>query len=387
MKPKRIYLDYAASTPVDSAVIKAMAPYFAVEFGNPGSLHSFGQRALGAVDKAREVIAKNLGTDFRNVVFTGSATEANNLALRGVVIYFLQSRTGKNISPKIIITSIEHESVLDTARDLEKDGVEVVYLPVDRNGVVEIKKVREALDERTVLVSVMCVNNEIGSVQLIKEISKTIADFRKERAYPLFHTDAAQALNYFDCSVGKLGVDIMTLSGQKICGPKGIGALYARNPKMLSPIITGGGQEFGLRSGTENVPAIVGFGKAVELAVRDRDRNFREVKLLKDRFWRGLKKIYPPAEINGDAGAPHILNVHFPTEYAGDLLIKLDIAGVAASAGSACSARSFSPSHVLQALGLSGERVRGSLRFSFGKAASKSEIDTALVILKGVLNR
>lgn len=406
MSSKKIYLDYAASTPVEPAVLKAMAPYFTEKFGNPGSLHSFGQEAMGAVDKARETVAKTIGADFHSVIFTGSATEANNLALRGVVWKYYQTFHGTK--PKIIISNIEHESVLDTARDLEKEGVDVVYLPVDKNGIVSLKELEKTLDERTILVSVMYVNNEIGSIQPIKEISKIIKEFRIRGfgetgipdPYPIFHTDAAQALNWFDCDVEKLGVDLMTLSGQKIYGPKGVGALYARstkskirNPKqnsksqiqnrlsdlpLVAPMVTGGGQEFGLRSGTENVPAIVGFGKAAELAEKDRRKNSKVVKSLKDEFWRGLKKIYPLAEINGRSDAPHILNIHFPTEFAGDLLVKLDMAGIAVSAGSACSARSYASSPVLQALGLPQERVRGSLRFSFGKPCKMGEIKETL---------
>lgn len=393
----RIYLDYAASTPVAPEVLKVMEPYSTDEFGNPGSLHSFGQRALAAMDKSRETVAKTIGADFREVIFTGSATEANNLALRGVVRAIVSGNQNTSARPaKIIISSIEHESVQETARDLEKDGVEVVYIPVDRNGLVVVKKIKEALDERTVLVSVMYVNNEIGSVQPISEISELIKNWKlkikNSSGYPLVHTDAAQAFNYFDCDVNKLGVDLMTLSGQKIYGPKGVGALFVKNPKLLSPIITGGGQEFGLRSGTENVPAVVGFAKAIELAWKDRKKNFQDISSLKDYFWRGLKKIYPQAEINGignkESGimVPHILNIYFPTEFAGDLLIKLDIAGVAVSAGSACSARSYIPSYVLQALGLSEERIRGSLRFSFGKITTRAELNDALKIMKGILN-
>ncbi|TSA44532.1 cysteine desulfurase [bacterium] len=401
--------------------MKAMMPYWSEEFGNPGSLHSFGQVALAAVDKARESVAKSINADFREIVFTGSATEANNLALRGALkaarlisrgtdrLFAPATKSGLDSRrddtrsargqarrgsetfrskiaepPKIIISGIEHESILDTARDLEKDGVDVVYVPVDEKGIVDVQKIKEELDERTALVSVMYVNNEIGSVQPISEISKLVRNFGGRA---LLHTDAVQALNYFDCDVDKLGVDLMTLSGQKIYGPKGIGALYVRKSgqENLKPIITGGGQEFGLRSGTENVPAIVGFGKAVELAVGGRSRSTKEVKALKDYFWHGLKKFYPRAEVNGDSKAPHILNVYFPTEYAGDFLIKLDIAGVAASAGSACSARSYVPSPVLQALGLSQERVRGSLRFSFGKTLGIDDIKWALKQIEGIL--
>ncbi len=429
-KLSRIYIDYAASTPADPVVLKVMAPYWSEKFGNPGSLHSFGQEAMGAVDKAREAVAKSIGRPpaggFREVVFTGSATESNNLALRGTIRQLKIQNSKFKIRLKLIISAIEHESVLDTARDLEKDGVEVVYIPVNRNGIVDVGKIKEALDERTVLVSVMYVNNEIGSVQPIKEISKIINDFRARPAPPLrlspgrrpslslregaesrslcpiFHTDAAQAFGYFNCDVDELDVDLMTLSGQKIYGPKGVGALFVRNQKSkiknqnfgsdsIAPIITGGGQEFGLRSGTENVPGIVGFGKAIELAVKERNKNTKEVRILKDYFWRGLKRIYPGAEVNGMGNkesrtmAPHILNVYFPTEFAGDFLIKLDLAGIAASSGSACSARSFSPSYVLQALGLPQERVRASLRFSFGKNLRTKDLDEALKRMKKII--
>ncbi len=439
----RIYLDYAASTPVRKEVLKEMLPYFSRKFGNPGSLHSFGQEAMAAIDESREKIARVISADFREVIFTGSATEANNLALRGVVgaARLISRGTGRLFSPaeksgldsrlvrsfgdradrafetfrskqiappnpdnflkpKVIVSAIEHESVLDTAYELEREGVEVVALPVDKRGIVDLKKLEKELDERTILVSIMYVNNEIGTVEPISEIAKIIRNFRNSlhpkptpaqagySPYPLFHTDAAQAFMYLDCDVnppaGGLGVDLMTLSGQKIYGPKGIGALYVRGnslsprPYPLDPIVTGGGQEFGLRSGTENTPLIIGFGKAVELASKSRNKNRKYVESLKKYFWSGLKKINKKVEENSDSNTPHILNVYFPDEYTGDLLVKLDMAGVAASAGSACSARAFTPSHVLHALGFSEERVRGSVRFSFGITTTKKEIDEAI---------
>ncbi|MGC9611050.1 MAG: cysteine desulfurase family protein [Minisyncoccia bacterium] len=392
MKPKRIYLDYAASTPVAPEVLKAMAPYWSDKFGNPSSVHSFGQEALSAVDRARETVTKAImrppAGEFREIIFTGSATEANNLALWGTL---LGARNFMKGLPKIIVSSIEHESVLQTARDMESAGeIELAILPVDRNGIVDVKKIEKELNERTILVSVMYVNNEIGSVQPIAEISKIVATYKSGKSYPLFHTDAAQAFNYFNCDVNELGVDLMTLSGQKIYGPKGIGALYARNQKQktynLKPIITGGGQEFGLRSGTENVPLIVGFAKAVELAEKCRKESAKKVLGLRNYFWKGLKKFYPGAEINGDSKTLHILNIYFPTEFAGDLLVKLDIAGIAVSAGSACTARAYTPSYVLQALNLSPERVRGSLRFSFGKNNTKQELDAAFKIMNKILS-
>ncbi|MCL4403867.1 cysteine desulfurase [Patescibacteria group bacterium] len=417
---RRIYLDYAASTPVAAEVFAEMKPYFSMKYGNPGSLHSFGQEAMAAVDKARERVARAINADFREVVFTGSATEANNLALRGVIRAArliprgagrssapaaeadLRSRRARSFGdqaehasesrrleqsappnlnglfrPKIIVSAVEHESVLETARDLERDGAEVVEAPVGKNGIVDLKKLDEVIDERTVLVSVMYVQNEIGSIQPVAEIARMI---KRSGSGALFHADAAQAPAYLDCDVKKLGVDLMTLSSQKVYGPKGVGALYINGKagRLLSPTVTGGGQEFGLRSGTENVPGIVGFGKAMELAAGGRVRSSREVAEIKDHFRKGLKKAAPKADVNGSSEAPHILNVYFPDQFAGDLLTRLDIAGVAASSGSACAARAFTPSHVLEAIGLPGERIRGSVRFSFGGPTTKAEVNEAV---------
>lgn len=456
---KRICLDYAATTPVDPAVFNAMGPYFSKEFGNPSSLHFFGQVAMAAVDEAREKIAKAIGVPpadgFREILFAGSATEANNLALRGVVKIFGKSRAvafrNQNISApaaeisfpsarqprlrsgtepgapagyssnqsalkqkflplRIIVSAIEHESILETCRDLEKDGVEVIYLPVGRDGAVELKKLKDSLNERTILVSVMYANNEIGTIQPIKEIVKTISEYRiskfesginqksktQNSRLPLMHTDAVQAFQFLDCDVNKLGVDLMTLSAHKIYGPKGIGLLYAKSQiqnsppkaeKFLSPIITGGNQECGLRSGTENVAAIVGFAKAVELAAANRSKESKRVEKLKDYFWQKIKKIAPKARLNNSASdcLPNIFNVYFPSRGSQDLLVKLDLVGIAVSSGAACSARSLKPSYVLAACGFSNERIKSSLRFSLGKFTTKAEINEALKRIRRVL--
>ena len=432
---KRIYLDYAATTLVDKRVKRAMEPYFFEKFGNPSSLHFLGQEAVAVVDRSRETIVKAINADFREIIFTGSATEANNLALRGVFKALIQNSKIKNQNdnskfkiPRLIVSAIEHESVLETARDLENEGVEVIYLPVDDSGFVDLKKLKNSLNENTILVSIMYANNEIGIIQPIKEIATTIKDFRKEKNFPLFHTDAVQAFQYLDCDIdnlgvdpvthpaGRYGVDMMTLSAHKIYGPKGIGALYARTinskqltidkvnhgqmsnvrSQLLSPLVTGGGQEFGLRSGTENVPAIVGFAKAVEYASNSRELEHKRVRELRDYFWQELKKIYPDAKINGIEQIanskeqrvndspfairylPNILNIYFPGHLAEDLLIKLDMAGIAVSSGSACAVRSAKLSHVLEALGFSEERIRSSIRFSFGRFTTKKELDEVI---------
>ena len=401
---ERIYLDNAATTPLDSEVRKAMEPYFSDLYGNPNSLHWFGQQARAAVDGARETIAQAIGARFREVIFTGSATEANNLALRGAVQkarpVFENMHTGKPM--KVIVSTIEHDSVLSVAHELEKEGVEVVFIPVDAQGFVDLKKLEAALDERTILVSVMYVNNEIGTIQPIEEIAAIIKTFReRDNAmpyYPLLHVDAVQAFQFLDCTVDTLGVDLMTISAHKIYGPKGIGALYARTMDsvthrhgdrlyMISPRIAGGGQEFGMRSGTEHVAAIAGFAKAVELAVARREDEGKRLGQLRARLWEGMQDAYPSAVVNGAEykTIPNILNVHFPGHRGGELLIALDLHGVAVSSGSACAARSAMPSHVLTALGFDDARAGGSLRFSLGRHTTERDIDVAIVIIKEIL--
>jgi len=380
---KRIYFDYAAGTPVDPAVLRAMKPYFTEKFGNPGSVHAFGQDAIAAVDMSREAIAKAIGAGFRDIVFAGSATEANNLALRGVVEKFRETNKAR---PRIIISSIEHESVFQTARDLERTGIDVICIPVDKHGIVDLKKIKESLTNDTALVSVMYANNEIGTIQPISEISKIVRGFRDKNVYPILHTDAAQAFQFLDCDVNKLGVDLMTISSHKIYGPKGIGALYSQNIKNLRPAITGGGQEFGLRSGTENVPAIVGFAKAVELATAARAAESMRIAVLRDDLWGGIKKIFPNAEVNGQeensGKLPNILNVYFPGNAAQDILTKFDLNGLSASSGSACRSRAIESSYVIEALGYGKVRARSSIRFSLGRPTTKEEVAAGLEIIK-----
>jgi cysteine desulfurase len=438
---KKIYLDYAATTPVDPTVLRAMHPYFSKKFGNAGSLHAFGQEAIAAVDRSREDLARAISAEFREIIFTGSATEANNLALRGVVEAHrthdgelrkdekLLNPEPSALNPRIIVSSIEHESVLETARDLERDGVDVIYLPVDKRGVVDLKKLKESLTENTILVSVMYVNNEIGTVQPMVEIAEIMRDFREKSGIqnpessnkinesplsalrsPLFHCDASQAFQFFDCDTATLHVDLMTLSSHKIYGPKGAAALYMRqrakseergseNFPSLAPLTTGGGQEFGFRSGTENVPAIVGFAKAAEIAAANREKESKRIAALRDYFWRGVKKIYPKAVINGVPSvsvlrttyyvpdcAPHILNVYFPGHDAQDILTRLDLAGIAASSGSACRTRVATSSYVIEALGYSKERARSSVRFSFGRPTIQKEIDEVCKTLRNILS-
>lgn len=385
----RLYFDFAASTPLDPAVFRAMKPYFATAHGNAGSLHFFGQQAIAAVDRSRERIARALNADFREVLFTGSATEANNLALRGLVSAWRRTHSGV---PRIIVSSIEHESVLETARALSAEGIELVELPVSALGTIDLKALRTALTANTVLVSIMYVNNETGAVQPIYEAAKIIASARvamEGGVYPLFHTDASQAFQFLPCEPRALGVDAMTLSAHKIYGPKGVGALYVRTNVPLEAIITGGGQEFGMRSGTENIAGIVGFSVAIERAHANRDSALKHVALLSQRFLRGLDALYKkttPARRakrnGGTAGLPHIINMHTPRMDAGELVMRTDLAGLAISSGSACASRSFVASHVLRAMGYSKERALQSVRISFGMPTTRADVDAALRILK-----
>ena len=270
----KIYLDYAATTPVDREALKVMMPYFSEKFGNASSTHSFGQEAIAAVDKARETIAQCFNCDFSEIIFTGSATEANNLAILGIV---------KNVQKfHIISTKIEHESVLEPLKELEKSGHEITYLTVDKTGLIKIADLEKAIKDNTILISVIYANNEIGTIQPIKEIGKLLEKINKKRkegglSKIYLHTDAVQAINYLECRPDWLKIDLLTFSGHKIYGPKGIGGLYIRKNSPLSPIIFGGGQEFGLRSGTENVASIVGLAKAVESAFNNKVKNFKKV--------------------------------------------------------------------------------------------------------------
>ncbi len=369
---RQIYLDYASTTPMDPEAKKAMEPYFQEKFGNPGAMHRWGQEAQAAIDEARAKVADFFGCAFEEIIFTGSATESSNLAIRGVV------------KGHIITSAIEHKSVLETCRDLEKEGVEVTYLPVTKDGFVRPEDVREAIKENTVLVSIMYVNNEIGTIQPIHEIADII---RKHQNKLVFHTDAAQALNYLDCDVKNLGGDMLTFSGHKIYGPKGIGGLYVKKGTQIAPVVTGGNQERGLRSGTENVPYIVGLGKAVEIAQKMRARESVRLQKLRDYFIDEVLKKVANAELNGsrENRIPNNANFLFRGIPANNLLIALDQAGIAASSGSTCTIKTVTPSEVLMALGRSEEEAKQSIRFTLGRGTTKSDIDYAVSVLQTVI--
>lgn len=382
---KRIYLDYAATTPLDETVLKAMLPYFSEKYGNPSSVHAFGQEAQGAVDAARAKVSAALSCLLQEVIFTGSATEANNMAVFGAMR--AATRTGRKAH--ILTSAIEHKSMREPIAAVAKElGADVTYLPVGKDGVVRVEGVAKALRDDTALVSIMYANNEVGSIQPLAEISEIIKTHKKLQAsrsmfQALFHTDAAQAANYFSLSVAELGVDMMTLSGHKIYGPKGIGALYLKKGTPLTPLIFGSGQEYGKRSGTENVSHIVGFAVALERAGEEKEKESRRVAELRDYFVAQVLARIPNTSMNGGVKRrlPNNANVLFLGRSAPELILALDLAGVAVSAGSACQSKAISESHVLLALGLSKKDANSSIRFSLGRYTTKDDIDTALAAL------
>jgi len=382
--PKQIYLDYAATTPVDKEVLKAMTPYLKKDFGNPSSLHRFGQKTRSAIDEARKKVAKFLNCSESEIIFTGSATEANNLAIFGVV----RALKKKEIKPHIITTKIEHHAVLHPFEELKKEGVEVSFIAPNKEGIVEIDDIQKAIKENTVFISIMYANNEIGTIQPIQKIGKLIARLNKNRKHKIyFHTDAVQAVNYLDCNVKELGVDLLTLSAHKIYGPKGVGALFVKQGTPIEPIIYGGGHEFGLRSGTENVAGIVGLGKAIELVEKHKN-DIKRIKKLQDKIIEEVLKI-PNTRLNGsrEKRLPNNVNISISGVEGESLVIALDQYGIAVSTGSACSSKDLKPSHVLLAIGLSPKEAHGSLRITLGRFTTEEEVDYFLKILPKVVKR
>lgn len=389
---KRIYLDYAATTPIDKEVLKAMTPYFSLNFGNPSSIHSFGQEAIAAVDEAREKIAKLLNCDFSEIIFTGSATESNNLAITGLLKAHKENLKTEN-KLHIISTNIEHESVLEPIKELKKCGNKATYLKADKNGLINIGDLKKEIKNNTVLVSVIYANNEIGTIQPVKEIGRLLEKInikRREQNLPkiYFHTDAVQALQFLECRPDWLKVDLMTFSGHKIYGPKGIGALYVRKNTPLAPVILGGGQEFGLRSGTENVSSIVGLCEAFARSFKNRELRSNRVFKLRDKLLNYIIKNNKKVKINGSLKnrLPNNLNLRFIGISNEMLLIALDQAGLAVSAGSACSSGALEVSHVLTAIGLTEKQAKESVRITLGKNTTEKEIVKTAIVINKIVN-
>lgn len=381
---KKIYLDHGATTPVDKKVLKSMLPYFGEKYGNAMSLHSFGREALEAVDKARGQMADFFGAQISEIIFTSGATESNNLAIKGTLKAYYSSSGNKAPKPHIITTSFEHHCILDASKSVEKEGLaEVTYIRPDKEGLIRVGDIEKAIKKNTILVSVMYVNNEIGTVQPIAEIGKMI---KKKNHNIIFHTDATQAINYFDCNVGKLGVDLMSMSAHKIYGPKGIGVLYVKKGTQVMRVQDGGDQEMGKRSGTHNVPGIVGLGAAL-LLIKERKQISDKMKALRDHLIGRVLKEIPDSKLNGSKikRSPNNANFSFARVEGESLILMLDSEGIAASTGSACSSGSLEPSHVLLSIGLKPEEAHGSLRLTLGKYTTKKDIDVAADVIKKVV--
>jgi len=404
---KSIYFDYAATAPVDREVVKAMMPYFSDRFGNPSSIHSFGQETITAIDAAREKIAKLLNCRFDEIIFTGSATEANNLAIIGLTKGLSEDqydpiRANRGMLFHIISTEIEHESVLKPLKKLQKEGYEVTCLPVSKDGFIKISDLEKAIKNNTALISVIYASNEIGTIQPIKEIGKFLEKINVKRKIAglnkiYFHTDAVQALQFLECRPSWLKVDLMTFSGHKIYAPKGIGCLFVRKGTPIRPVIFGGGQEFGLRSGTENVPYIIGLAKAVELVFKNRERTAAKMLKLRNKLLNNIIKNNKSARLNGSfdpptslgtsSRLPNNINIRFPGVSNETLLVSLDQSGMAISAGSACSARAFGASHVLTAIGLTEKQAKESIRITIGRNTTEAEIKEASEVISKTIKK
>jgi cysteine desulfurase len=373
-----IYLDYNATTPVDPRVLEAMKPYFAEVFGNASSIHSAGQHARAAVDAARESVAALVGAKPSEIVFTSGGTEADNLALFGIVEASTKPRK------HVITSAIEHHAVLNSCQQLEKQEIEVTYVPVGADGIVDPADVRRALTPNTILISVMHANNEIGTIQPIDEIGRIAAE-----ADVYFHCDAVQSGGKLPIDVKRLGVDLLSLSAHKIYGPKGVGALYVRSGTPLAPQTFGGHHERDRRPGTENVPGIVGLGKAAELARAELNENSARTAVLRDRFENALIDSIPAIRVNGARArrVANTTNLTFTGAGGEALVIALDLAGIACSTGAACSSGAVEPSHVLTAIGLSPDDARSSLRFSLGQPTTDAEIDEVIATIPRVVER
>ncbi len=372
----KVYLDHAATTPCDQAVVEEMLPYFTEKFGNADSQHACGRETAKAVADARETIARIINCAPNELYFTGSGTEADNWALKGAAL------ARKNRGNHVIISAIEHHAILNSADWLEKEGFVVTKLPVDKTGLVSVEDLKNAITDKTILVSVMYANNEVGTIQPIKELAQVAHEHGA-----LFHSDCVQAVPYLKIDVKDLGLDLMTMSGHKFYGPKGVGALYVRNGVKLDKLICGGGQERSQRGGTTNTPAVVGMAKALELSVANMQQNNAHIAALRDHFVQRVLAEIPYVRFNGnvDHRVPSVANFSFEFVEGEGILMLMDFHGVAVSSGSACSSGSLDPSHVLLAMGVPIEISHGSIRFSFGKHNTLEETDYTVEALKDTI--
>ena len=375
---RQVYLDYSATTPVKEEVLQEMLPYFTEKFGNPSSIYSIGEESKLAIDKARERVAKLINADPKEVIFTAGGSESDNWALEGVVDAL------KDKGNHIITTYVEHHAILHTAEYLEKHGIDVTYVNIGADGRIDPAEIEAAITDKTVLISVMFVNNEIGSVQPIKEI----AEIAKKHGVT-FHTDAVQALGNVHIDVKELGVDLMSMSSHKIYGPKGVGAMYIKKGTKISNFVHGGAQEMKKRAGTENLPGIVGFGKAAEMAMEGLDAHIEHCSSLRNYFVEQVLEKIPETRVNGtmEHRHPGNANISFNFIEGESILMLLDMNGISVSTGSACSSKSLKPSHVLSALGLPLENMHGTIRFTVGDFTTKEDIDYVVEKLIEIVNK
>jgi len=380
-----VYMDYAATTPVDPRVLKAMLPYFSEKFGNTMSLYDLGQEAKAALEESREVVADLIRAKPDEIIFTASATESNNLALKGITL------ANKNKGRHIIISQIEHPCVMESAKWLESQGFEVTRLKVDKYGLINPRDVKKAIKKNTILVSIIHASNEIGTIQPISEIGEIIKKYKIQNTrYKIhFHTDASQSFGKIPIDVNKMNIDLLTASSHKMYGPKGAALLFVREGIKITPLLHGGGQENGLRSGTVNVPAIVGFAEACKVAKKEMKRENERLRKLRDKLIKGVLKKIPGSYLNGHPQKRLSNNTNFWFEFVEgeSMVIQLDLLGVAASTGSACSSAKLEPSHVLLAIGLKPQEAHGSLRLTLGRWTKENDIGYVLKVLPEIIKK
>lgn len=375
---KTIYLDHAATTATDPKVLETMLPYFHEHYGNPSSIYSMSRVSKNVIENAREILANAIGAAPREIVFTSGGSESDNFAIKGV------AQALRDKGNHIITSQIEHHAVLYTCKFLEKNGLTVTYLPVDHDGIVKLNELEKAIAPQTILITVMHANNEIGTIQPIRQIGEIA---RKHGI--TFHTDAVQTFGHIPVNVDDLNVDLLSISGHKFYGPKGVGALYIRRGTKITPLIHGGDQEHRRRASTENVPGIIGMGKAVEIALATMDSEAKRQIALRDEFIKTLLDTIPDTILNGHPvnRLPNNVNISFEGIEGESILLNLDMEGIAASTGSACSSSSLEPSHVLLSIGLTHEFAHGSVRFSLGRNTTKEELDYVAEILPGIIKK
>ena len=376
---KIVNLDYAAGKPVDPRVKEAMLPYLEKSYGNPSSLHSMGQEAKNAINQARKQVAELINAEkHENIIFTSGATESNNLAIKGIANRY------KDRGTKILTSKVEHMSVVNPIKYLTTKGFESVFLPVDKYGVLDLNALEKEVDEKTILVTVVFANSEIGTIEPIKEISRIV-----HAKNAILHVDATAAAGQVPIDVKDLGIDALTISSNDMYGPKGVGALYIREGLRIEPLLHGGGQEKGLRSGTENMPGIVGFGKAAEITKQEMQTNMIKLTKLRDRLIEGLLKPLPYTFLNGHPTnrLPDNVSVRYSFIEGESMLLSLDMNGVLVSSGSACASKTLEPSHVLLATGLKHEEAHGSIMFTIGRETSEEDIEYVIGLMPNIINR